>query len=669
MKKAFIISPIGKENSEERNHANQVFKYIIEPALDECNIKPIRADQMSKSGKITEQIYKAIQTYDMCIIVLAFNNPNVYYELAIAQCSVRPVIILIEKGKTLPFDLKDERSVFYDLSIPSYENKIYINQIIKMIENLEEADWKIPSSIPGFSPIAASKDENYQYFKKLTEFGIDTEWEKIYNYYQKIINDSNEKLYLMGITLRTWRLLENLDKTLVEKANNGCEIKILIMDLENEFLRQIHNEKLIDIRYEKVRDTLIECSKFYSQCAAQSENIEFRQIHHGRLTQNQAINDKYCVYIPHFYSILISNSPCWKFKKGSQPYDDLWIEFNSLWELNAPIKKEILEERMEEERELLKELRSKLTNVEDLIVKNNYSEAVDQLNHILESANLFNFEEIRTIAIEKLKNLRDPEATQRIVKKILEFEYDNQRNIAKAEMVTQLNIDISETDYYENLLSNPVNYGSSEIPELEDLGAKILIEFIQPTLYDLIITSNYDLETAQKIGKFLINGGFIEDFRKYPLIEAKYEPRKNLLVFISYSTKDADLFKIEEIAKTLKSYEEIKEVLYWEEDRKKNIITFMSENLGMCDVLILFCSPNAINSVPVEKEWTAADMMSKPIIPVFLKSDHIPPFLRSRLGIEFDTFDLQKTIIEIHNLILRKIKKRIIDIKDLKTDF
>lgn len=121
-------------------------------------------------------------------------------------------------------------------------------------------------------------------------------------------------------------------------------------------------------------------------------------------------------------------------------------------------------------------------------------------------------------------------------------------------------------------------------------------------MYALIITLNYDLERAQKIGKFLINRGFIEVFRKYPLIEAKYEPRKNLLVFISYATKDADLFKIEEIAKTLKSYEEIKEVLYWQEYRKENIIKYMSENLGMCDVLILFCSPNAINSVPVEKE-------------------------------------------------------------------
>ncbi|GAG80853.1 unnamed protein product, partial [marine sediment metagenome] len=79
---------------------------------------------------------------------------------------------------------------------------------------------------------------------------------------------------------------------------------------------------------------------------------------------------------------------------------------------------------MEEHEQLLKELRSKLKNVEDLIVKNNYSEAIEQLNYVLETADVFNFEDIKAVAFEKLKNLRDPEETLKIVKKILEFEFE-----------------------------------------------------------------------------------------------------------------------------------------------------------------------------------------------------------------------------------------------------
>jgi len=130
--------------------------------------------------------------------------------------------------------------------------------------------------------------------------------------------------------------------------------------------------------------------------------------------------------------------------------------------------------------------------------------------------------------------------------------------------------------------------------------------------------------------------------------------KDKLLVFVSYATKDADLFKIKDIAEMLTNYEEIKDVLYWQKDLKDNIFKYMSDNLSKCDVMILFCSQNTLDSEPVEKEWTAADAMGKPIIPVFIKPNHIPPLLRSRLGLEFDFYDLQKNVHELHKLILKK---------------
>ncbi|MBA7516664.1 hypothetical protein ES705_08712 [subsurface metagenome] len=129
---------------------------------------------------------------------------------------------------------------------------------------------------------------------------------------------------------------------------------------------------------------------------------------------------------------------------------------------------------------------------------------------------------------------------------------------------------------------------------------------------------------------------------------------KKMLVFISYATKDAELFKIKEIAKALNFYEDIKEVLYWQKNMKDNIIKYMNDNLGRCNIMLLFCSPNALISIPVEKEWTAADSMGKPIIPIFLNPDHIPPLLKSRLGLEYDSFDFQKNIHNLHDLILKK---------------
>ena len=132
---------------------------------------------------------------------------------------------------------------------------------------------------------------------------------------------------------------------------------------------------------------------------------------------------------------------------------------------------------------------------------------------------------------------------------------------------------------------------------------------------------------------------------------------KKILVFASYATKDANLFKISELAEALTEYDEIHDVLFWQEDMHDNIIEYMNDNLGKCDVMLLFCSPNSMISVPVKKEWTAADAIGKPIIPVFVKTDYIPPLLRSRLGVEFDNVDFQKNIQALYHLILKKFQK------------
>ena len=72
-----------------------------------------------------------------------------------------------------------------------------------------------------------------------------------------------------------------------------------------------------------------------------------------------------------------------------------------------------------------------------------------------------------------------------------------------------------------------------------------------------------------------------------------------VLIFISYATKDSNLFHISEIAETLSRKPEIDEVLYWEEDMDDDIIDYMDKNVGKCDIFLLFCSQNALKSEPI----------------------------------------------------------------------
>ena len=84
-KTCFVISPIGKPRSAIRHHADRVLAEIIRPALKGVGVKPIRSDQITKPGRISDHMFRAILEHDMCIAVLTGANPNVYYELAVAQ--------------------------------------------------------------------------------------------------------------------------------------------------------------------------------------------------------------------------------------------------------------------------------------------------------------------------------------------------------------------------------------------------------------------------------------------------------------------------------------------------------------------------------------------------------------------------------------------------------
>ena len=137
-KRCFVISPIGDEGSEIRDHADDVFEFIIKPALKGTGIKPVRSDHMSETGRITEQMFREILHADLCVAVLTGYNANVFYELAVAQCAARPIIVLIEEGHELPFDVKDLRAIDYSLQPISrvVREKVYARRMRAQIDQI-----------------------------------------------------------------------------------------------------------------------------------------------------------------------------------------------------------------------------------------------------------------------------------------------------------------------------------------------------------------------------------------------------------------------------------------------------------------------------------------------------------------------------------------------------
>lgn len=112
----FFISPIGEEGSEHRQHADLFLGSIVEPALEEFDLKVVRADGIGKPGMITAQIIEYVLKSRLVVADLSFHNPNVFYELCLRHVCRMPTVQIIRKADRIPFDLDQFRTIQVDTS-------------------------------------------------------------------------------------------------------------------------------------------------------------------------------------------------------------------------------------------------------------------------------------------------------------------------------------------------------------------------------------------------------------------------------------------------------------------------------------------------------------------------------------------------------------------------
>jgi hypothetical protein len=113
-KVCFFIAPISDEGSEERKYSDMVLESLITRALEGEDFAIIRADKIGDPGMISEQVINYLLRARLVIADLSFHNPNVFYELAIRHMTGLPTVHLIRNQDSIPFDLKDFRTIVID---------------------------------------------------------------------------------------------------------------------------------------------------------------------------------------------------------------------------------------------------------------------------------------------------------------------------------------------------------------------------------------------------------------------------------------------------------------------------------------------------------------------------------------------------------------------------
>jgi hypothetical protein len=325
-KRCFVISPIGAEGSEIRDHADDVFEFIIKPAMDELEIHAYRSDHTLVPGKITEQMFDSLLKDDLCVAILTYQNPNVYYELAIAQSAGRPTVLMVQKGHALPFDIADLRTIEYDFRPRALRDGVYVQQLIGHVRSIEQCGWR--SEVPfgrSLSPLGAAPPA-VQLYNDLRSFGGEEHW-------LDVLGETRNRFWTAGISMI--RLTTRRFRTaLVEKAQSGCDVRIMVLSRDNPSFPGMINEADGIGRFERIVNLNAEIERELSSLSRTTDGLVFKQIQNGCLHQQLILTDRLAVARPYCYSRTTSEAPILVIERPNQLAETFDAEFEAFWRLN-----------------------------------------------------------------------------------------------------------------------------------------------------------------------------------------------------------------------------------------------------------------------------------------------------------------------------------------------
>ncbi|WP_105430211.1 hypothetical protein [Neorhizobium sp. T6_25] len=119
----FVLTPFASEESE-------VFRAIADACREE-GFLAVRGDEQKVQGDILTHVIKQICKAKLIVANVGSRNPNVFYELGLAQALGKQTLLVAQHESHVPFDLQSMRVVFFDN--PGELHKLLPNVMLRVM--------------------------------------------------------------------------------------------------------------------------------------------------------------------------------------------------------------------------------------------------------------------------------------------------------------------------------------------------------------------------------------------------------------------------------------------------------------------------------------------------------------------------------------------------------
>jgi hypothetical protein len=148
----FVIMPFNTPLDEVYNDA-------IKPAVENLGMKCIRQDEVDSTGSIVKGIVESIANAKLIIADLTLKNPNVFFELGIANSLGNNTIVIAQKKEDVPFDVNSYHVIFYSDTISG--GKKLMEKLTSRIKTFDHWSNRPNNPIQDFLPEKLMRQKEY----------------------------------------------------------------------------------------------------------------------------------------------------------------------------------------------------------------------------------------------------------------------------------------------------------------------------------------------------------------------------------------------------------------------------------------------------------------------------------------------------------------------------